>query len=147
MYGKQIHKTGVNLTLLYDDPKIAKYTNRDELRKLFELEPEGTCPMMDTLQSIGRCTTVRETKLNAKILTHDSVIGFAHHDKIYKESSKRKRISAGNKVTSPVETISIPDPKFSASEVSVLTEEMDDNDSGGDVSVELPPDPKKLKFD
>lgn len=157
MFGRQVHKTGLCLDILFEGPPVQKFTNRDELRKVFELGPAGKCAIMDTLESSKPGAIINRNSANyGHILNHPAVIGLAHYD-IY-DSSKHKPAFQGCKpapvasrshtdtqVEDSYTLVPVPIVSPAKSETSTPASSTQDDDSSCEELVVTPPSPTRQK--
>ena len=92
MFGKQIFKSGLETTVLgKNDGSVAKRNyDKEELSRLFELDPPGKCDSLERFQQpddgswTDKCSTSKE---------HDAVVGISRRTVIYEKSSSDDRMN------------------------------------------------------
>jgi len=98
MYGRQINKTGVRLSILTEGAPLGKFTDQKELRAIFDQQPAPRqCPMLQTLQEKRPDTIIQESEEHEMLLEHRAVIGMAKHSVIYEENKRKRKFRRGRK--------------------------------------------------
>jgi hypothetical protein len=87
MYEKQVHKDGLAKTVLTKTGSATqRYFDREDLRKLFQLAPEGKCDVLDRLQKRGQAPS-NSSAGEAFLAPHKGIVGCSSHDGLYSTES------------------------------------------------------------
>ena len=106
MFGKQIYKGSMERTVLGKSDGDAgsfqkRYYDKEELTKLFELDPAGKCESLERFQQSDdgawtkKCSTSKE---------HNSVVGISRRSVIYKDKANKRDVSHSCSSKSLMET-------------------------------------------
>jgi hypothetical protein len=87
MYEKQVHKDGLAKTVLTKTGSATqRYFDREDLRKLFQLAPEGKCDVLDRLQKRGQAS-LNSSAGEEFLASHKGIVGCSSHDGLYSTES------------------------------------------------------------
>ena len=83
MYEKQVHKDGIRRAILTNaGDATERHFSKDELRRMFTLEPIGKCDIIERLGGDLK-TTLGSSGKSTILQSHHSVIGITSHDLVY----------------------------------------------------------------
>jgi hypothetical protein len=82
MYEKQIHKDGIRRTVFTEDSVFERYTDSNELRKLFKLSPVGMSQVLDMIREETEHLEVDWDQYSF-VSQLPSVVGLSLHDCLY----------------------------------------------------------------
>ena len=92
MYEKQVHKSGVETTVLTGGSKAAqRYFDKHELCKVFAQIPDGNCELLRRFEEEG-VAKVLDPRRYDLVRAHSTVVGISNHTDLY--YNKRKSVFA-----------------------------------------------------
>ena len=109
MYEKQVFKDGLRRTILTNGGDATeRYFDKNDLKRMFTLDPIGHCEMMQKL-NIGVKVESNDKNMLSFMENHPSIIGFSSHDLVYTKEEINVDVEAGKTpfASTPIRNITV----------------------------------------